>query len=243
MPESLLSIVRQHAGEQGLAQPASVAGNSDPYCVQCIGLLNAFNRDLARRKVWQRNRIEKLHTSIAAESQGDINELCPQGYVGLDPETVWDRTQKLPWIGGVNSSEWQYREASQMTGPLVVYRLRNNQLLCNPPPAAGHTIAWEYFSNWFVQQAAANAQPATAKLNWTMDTDYCRISDTLPVSYLTWAWAKKKGFDYAEDFISYELEVAALLQRDDAPRRIDMGETCRDMKPGVLVPAGSWNLP
>ena len=243
MPLSLLEIVQSHARRQGLPVPASVASNADFYCQQCIGLLDEFNDDLDTRKVWQSNVREATWTATATESQGTLATLAPFGFQGIVPETVFDRTDQLRLTGGLSAQEWAARKSTQFTGPLVAFRLRGNEFLCNPVPSAGHTFAFEYYSNYFVYFPGNNASPAAYKARWTNDADYCIVDDALPVAYLRWAWKREKGFDYAEDFAKYERMVATKSARGDAPTPVDMGgSNPLGVGPGIVVQPGSWSL-
>ncbi len=98
------------------------------------------------------------------------------------------------------------------------------------------------FQSFFVQANEA-VPPAPYKAYWTLDTDTCTLGDPIVLKWLAWKWPAAKGFEYAEEFNAYERMVQSLLSRDDAPTRIDMSGSCNDLRPGIWVPAGNWNVP
>jgi hypothetical protein len=146
----------------------------------------------------------------------------------------------LPLRGGIGSAQWQARKAFNFVGPLYDFRIRQNRLLFNPALPVSHTIAFEYFSSFFVATADATPVYQTYFVN---DTDTCTLGDRLPTAYLRWAWKKEKGFDYAEDFAAYERLVGVASARDNRPQDVDMGNSQPALQPGIFVPYGTWNLP
>lgn len=240
---SLLEIVREHARRQGLPVPASVASNADYYAQQCMGLLNEFCDDLNTRKAWESNLREATWQSTATESQGMLSTLAPFGFEGIVPGTVYDRTDQLQLEGGLSSEDWNRRKSTQFSGPLVAFRIRGGEFLCDPAPAGAHTFAFEYYSSHFVYFPGNNAAPAAFKAYWSNDADVPTVDDKLALAYLRWAWKREKGFDYAEDFAKYERMLATKSARQDAPTAVDLSG-CRPLagQPGILVQPGSWSL-
>lgn len=240
----LLALIQEFCGRTNIPVPTYVIGNPDPQILQAKGLLNEFCDDLATRKSWQKNTIETIFTTTATEDQGDINTLCPYGYMGIEFETLFDRTQRLPLVGGISPSEWQARKAFNVTGPLYQFRLRQDRFLFNPAPPAGHEIAFEYFSAWFVQNNAVTVpDPALFRLYWEKDTDSCTLGDQLPLAYLRWKWKAEKGLEYAEDFRRYEVLTATIAARNFPARTLYLDGKSQDLRPGIIVPPGSWPIP
>lgn len=239
MPLTLLQIVQQHASRQGLKIPPAVASSQDAYCRQAVGLLNEFCEDLNTRKFWQANVLEASWAAAAVEDQGDLSTLAPYGFQGIILDTFWNRTQQLRVEGALSPDVWQARKAANFSGPLPAYRLRGNRMLLIPVPTAGHQYIFEYYSNWFVRSDVGDP-----KFMWTSDTDTCSVDDSLPIAYLRWAWRREKGFDFAEDKLAYENLLFTRSSRDEALPSVDMSQCSRrPVGPGVIVPAGSWNLP
>lgn len=239
MPMTLLEIVREHAGRQGLPLPASVIGNTSGHCQQISRLVNEFCDDLNTRKAWQETIREAVWTSTATESQGPLSTLAPLAFEGIVEGTVWDRSERIPLKGGLSAEEWQLRKASAFGGPYSAFRLRGGEFLLNPPPAAGHTMAFEYYSSAFVFDPLTS----TFKKYWSKDTDTSVVDDSLTIAYLRWAWKKEKGLEYAEDFAKYERMFATKSIRNDAASKVDLSCSQQSLRPGVFVPTGNWPLP
>lgn len=235
---TMLTIIQDFCGRSKLPIPASAQSSSDPQIIQIVGLLREFCDDLTTRKVWSQNTLEATFVSTAAEDQGAMTTLAPYGCEEIILESIFDRTQRLPLLGGIGSAEWQARKAFNFTGPLYDFRLRGGHLLFNPALPAGHTIAFEYFSSYFILSAAAVPQQY-----FVNDTDTLPLGDRIATAYLRWAWKKDKGFDYAEEFAQYERLVATQSARDARPQKVNMGSRDCDMQPGIFVPYGSWMQP
>jgi hypothetical protein len=234
---NLLQIVQETRGRLGQPIPTSVAGNTDAGIVQTLGLLNEFLEDLVTRKYWQANTLETTFVTTATESQGTLATLFPYGFEGLLEDTFYNRTNMLPVRGGLSASEWALRKARNMSGPLPAFRIRRNELILNPIPAAGQTWAVEYFSSYFIY---SNATTPVYRKYWLQDTDCCTLDDALPMAYLKWAWKKEKGLDYAEDFRKYENMLEVKTMRDARPQTLSMDGCVPPMGPGIIVSPGSW---
>jgi len=237
---TLIQIIQEFCKRRALPVPTYAISNPDSGVMQMVGLLNEFLEDLQTRKAWQRNTFETTFVSTAGEDQGDIRTLCPYGFEEILWETFFDRTQRLPIFGGVDPAEWQARKAYGITGPLYNFRLRQNRLLFTPALPVSHTIAFEYNGSYFVKNNTGTG--ADYRQYWSTDTDTCTLDDSLPLKYLSWAWSAKKGFDYAEDFAAYERLIAVKAARDARPKAVRLDGSVRDLRPGIFVPEGNWNI-
>jgi hypothetical protein len=236
---AVLQVVQYMCGRTNLPVPATVLGNTDPLIVQMMRLLEEEGTDLARRGDWNGITFEATHTSLAAEDQGAIATIASNGFRALKNGTFWDRTNKLPIIGPLSDQEWQQVKGVATTGPRYRFRIRGGKLLVNPTPTAGYTWAFEYVSkNWIL-----GADLTTYKQYFTLDTDTILLPEDLVLMGLRWRWKKEKGFDYAEDFNTYEVEVKDALGRDGGKRVLSMDGMGYTPKPGIFVPDMSWNLP
>lgn len=236
---SVLSIIQQVCGRTNVPVPATVLGNTDTQILQMLRLLEEEGNDLARRGDWSGITFEHTFSTAANESQGFITDLITtNSFRNIKNGTFWDRTSKLPILGPLNDQEWQARKAMATTGPRYYYRIRGGIIWTNPAPTAGLTWAFEYISNnWMI-----SADLATFKQYATLDTDLPLLQEALLIAGLRWRWKKEKGFDYAEDFNTYEIQVKDALARDGGKRTLQMDGGVRDARPGIFVPDMSWNL-
>lgn len=239
MPLTILSICQSFARRQGIPAPTYAVGNPDAQVAQLVGLLEEFVDDLVSRGLWEVTTREATFTSVAGESQGPIATLAPYGYRGMVPETFFDRTQMLEVPVAISPQEWQMRKTLGVTGPLYQARVRGGELLFIPPPPAGHTFAFEYLSDYFVNSVDSGGNPTQVRYPDRDDNTFV-VNDALPIAYLRWAWKSQKGLDYAEDFRKYEIMVGQERARNRIPQKVKLDAAYQDARPGVVVPPGSW---
>lgn len=235
---SMLTIIQTVCGRTGIPKPTAVmASITDPQLLQLVGLLEEEGNDLARRGDWEGITFEATHTTLAQEDQGAITSIATNGWRKIKNDTLWDRTDSLP-VPLIGSKAWQAMKAVANTGPRYRYRLRGGKLLVTPTPTAGHTWAFEYVSkNWIL-----GADGTTYKQYFTLDTDTVLLPEDLLIAGLRWRWKKEKGFDYAEDFRTYEHQVKDALGADGGKETLCMDGGSRGPRPGIFVPDGSWSL-
>ena len=236
---SLLSVVTSFCQRTGLTVPASVMGTTDPQITQIRALLEEEGNDLSSRGAWQGITFEAALTTLAAEDQGAMTTIASNGFRYIKNQTIWDRTNQLPVLGPTDSQEWQALKAVVITGPRFQFRIRGGDLLVNPVPAAGYDWRFEYVSqNWIL-----GADLTTYKQYFTLDTDTILLPETLALQGLRWRWKKEKGFEYAEDMRTYEMQVKDALGRDGGKPILHMDGGRREPQPGVFIPVGSWAVP
>lgn len=234
---SLLTIVQSFCERTKLGSPTTVIGNGDTFVVQIRALLEEEGDALSRRGDWEGLTFEATHTTTATEDQGAITSIATNGFRYIKDETMWDRTDKLP-IPQMHSTLWQRFKATVNASPRYRYRIRGGKLLFTPTPSASHTVAFEYVSkNWIL-----GANGVTYKSAFTLDTDTVLIPEELLRMGLRWRWKKEQGFEYAEDFRDYEMQVADALGRDGGKATLNMSESYPMSRPGVIVPEYSWPL-
>lgn len=167
-----------------------------------------------------------------------MTSIASNGFNYIKNETIWDRTDKLPIIGPLNSQDWQALKGFVSTGPRYQYRIRGGKLLINPTPTAGHTFAFEYISkNWILDNDGS-----TYKQYFTEDTDTILLPENLVLSGLRWRWLREKGLPYADIHRMYEDQVRDALGRDGGKKTLAMDGAVPRTGPGIYVPQGSWSL-
>jgi len=96
---------------------------------------------------------------------------------------------------------------------------------------------WAFFfksKNWCQSSSSVGQQ------KWAADTDTGLLDEDLMSLGIEWRYLKAKGFDYSEEFVTYERSVQEEMSHDRGHPIINL-ETSRIGGPGVLgVPEGSW---
>lgn len=244
---TLLSTIQQVCGRLAQPVPNTVFGSSDKQVVQMMRLLEEGLDDLSGRGAWERLVKEITWTTVALEDQGDLygtglgsGPTALSGFRYWLPQTAWDRTTKLPLVGGLDAQDWQAIQAMVITGPRYQFRIRGGKFLVNPAPTAGLTWAFEYVSEFMI--ALTGSSNPTLK-RFTLDTNDILLPDQIVQMDLRWRWKKEKNLPYAEDFNTCEKMVMDALGRDGAKRTLrldDRGDG--GPQPGIYVTPMSWPL-
>lgn len=249
----MLTTVQKFCRRQGISVPSTVLGSGDDTIAQIYSLLEEECTELATRGPWAglRNQCEFL--SLASESQGTLSSLGsgPTSTNNLNyiiSQTFWDRSQRLPVLGPYDPQDWQAVKAVQVTGPQYYCMIRGSdsggeaELLMNPAPPAGHTMAFEYVTwNWCRNFVSTGVY--TPGQSFTNDADLFQVPENIVLMGLRWRYKKEKNLPYAEDFSSYEEMVAAAFARDGMKQVLHMDSAGYEPKPGIWVPSGNWPHP
>jgi hypothetical protein len=220
---TILSIVNNAQDRLGLPRASAVMVSSDETVVQLRGLAQQEGRELAREGAWQALTSEKTFTTVAAAAQ---TSSVPTDFDWYIPDTMFNRTRTRRVEGPVTAAIWQDIQASLVTYVNPAFRIRGSTILITPTPSAGDTVAYEYVTKNWCQSVASVAQAL-----WTVDTDTALVDEELHTLGIVWRFKKAKGFDYAEEFTTYQVQVKQALNRDGARPRISTDGGYRDRVP------------
>ena len=227
---SMLEIVQRHCRRSNIPVPTTAYGSTDDQVLQVVALLEEEGNDLASRGDWQELLNEATHTTVATESQGKISTIASNGFNYIKNDTIWDRTETLP-VYVISGVDWQAEKGFANTSPHYQARIRGGNLLSTPTPTAGNTWAYEYISkNWIL-----GADDTTYSDYFNLDTDAPLLPTEILLKGLRWRWKKEKGFEYAEDFASYEFMVKDALGRQGMHRTLHMDDGKMSRNPHVIV--------
>ena len=233
---SLLTIVQTACDLCGLTRPTIVVGSSDTKSRRLLALAKIEGQALYKRHKWQALTKEATLTTLAAEDQGAVETLMP-GYAWLINGTIWDRTSQNNIGGPLSSQEWQMLKAQVSTGPYYDFRIRLNHLYMFPAPPAGNTVALEYGSRFWCQDAGGEGQET-----WEADDDTGVLDEGLMTLGLRWRILQADGLDYGEAFRSYEMEVAQAIARDGGNPVLSLDNDVPLRRAIVRAPDGNWSL-
>lgn len=233
---SLLTIVQEAAVELGFAAPSAVIASTDPTVKLLRRLAQKELRELVRRCDWQRLHLEGTFTTTATATQVATVSAAFNNFSRIINGSMWNRTQSRPVYGPLTAAEWQQKNASAAQASVNQYfRIRTGRLLFFPAPPSGDTIVFEYITNRAVEQ-----EEGTATANWTTDADFARIDEEVVCLGVIWRYRKNKGFDYSEDFRTYEMALQDIFGPDGGKSTVDM--TGEEPVGGVNLADGSWNI-
>ena len=234
----MLTVIQNVCSRTNITIPTTVIGSMDKQVLQLRALLEEEGIALADRGDWQELTFEAIHTTLAAEDQGAITTIASNGFDHFKADSFWDRTQRLPVVV-LDGQEWAAAKALTATGPKPQARIRGGKLIANPVPTAGNAWTFEYVSkNWIL-----GADGITYKQLFTLDTDVILLPEKIVIAGLRWRWKKEKGFDYAEDFNSYEAMVSKALGHNGLKKRLNQAGGYASPRPGIVIPDGNWSVP
>jgi hypothetical protein len=221
----------------GLPRPTSVIGSSDPQTRLLLRHLNIEGQHLARRHDWQALQKEKTWTAAATQAQTGV---LPTDFDRFLGGTFYNRTRNRLVTGPLTPQEWQDYQASLTTLVYDAFRLKGGVLYLLPTPTGTHSYAFEYMSKYWCGPDSGSTPTLTA---FAADADLVYLPELLLTMGTVWRFRQARGFDYAEDFRSYETELHRIIGRDGGKRTLNMGAAHDKRVPRApQAPDGSWSL-
>lgn len=240
--KTILDIIKEACRRIGISVPASAVSSTDLQVQQLVALLNEEGQELAARYPWQRLTKEATFTTVSTQSQGDLDGgilPCAANLAYIVNDTIWNRTTRLPIYGPLSARDWAYARSMNYTAPTSEYRILSNQLIFNPPPAAGDSAAFEYITRNWLQSADASAARETI----VADDDAPVLDWQLLMLGLMWRWRAAKGLDYSQSFETYERRVMDAIARDGTKPILSLNGDISErygIQPLVIAASGNW---
>jgi hypothetical protein len=213
-----------------------VIGSSDTTINQLLSLANKEGKDLSQRYDWQAQTKEATFTTTNAELQGTLTSIAGSGFKAIISNTMWDRSNSRPIRGSITNRRWAQLKGSTATGTYSEHQIRDDSIYAIPAPGSASAL-WAFFyrSKYWCQSSGGDGQD-----KWAADTDTGILSEDLMGLGIEWRYLKAKGFDYSEEFATYERRVFEAMNQDRDHPIINL-ETERIGGPGILsLPEGSW---
>lgn len=222
---SLLTVIQNAASRMsGITRPSLVVSSTDPTVIQLLALAQETGKALSREGSWRALTAEATFTTVAAAAQ---TSSIPADFDWYLPDTMFNRTRRRRVSGPLTPEQWQLAQATLVTYVNPAFRMRGTSILISPTPSAGESVAYEYMTTKWCQNAAGDTPQAA----WVADTDTALVDEELHTLGIIWRWRKSKGLDYAEDFNTYEYQVAQALLRDGGKPRLSMGPNVNERVP------------
>jgi len=234
---SALSIIQSVYVKVLSSRPPQAFSSADPKVQQCLEYVNEAAQELASRYTWQVLTNETLFNTTAVENQGTLLSLTGPGFNYIINNVMWNRSQRRPVFGPRSDAQWQELKATFINGPWVQFRIRQNQLLFNPIPAAGQQIAFEWMSKYW----ASDVNGVTFNSSFMADTDVSVLDERVIALDALWRFKRANQLSYDEDFDKAQAAIEDLMSRDAVKPTLNMGGGEADAFIGTIIPAGNWN--
>ncbi len=217
---TLLTIcqnVLQEIGEYDV--PSSFINNSDDAtAVQILALANSVGRYLSRR--YRLTDLLETHTFNTAD--GTDNYALPAGFRQWAPLTHWDNANDWKMIGPASNAQWQRLQSSGIVATeRKHFRIAKKRLYIFPTPSAVEEMTYQYYSEYWCEKAADNAD----QISWVLDSDNSRIDDYLMEREIKWRFLSSKGLPYEEEKMEAESIRASHLADDGSAAEINLADT------------------
>lgn len=197
---SFLTVIQDAMVQCGFDSPSLAYASTDP-TVGIFKTLSQVEGDaLSRRFDWR--KLKKLGALLGDGSStvfnlpSDFDRLVPGNPLWIDEEPV------LPLLM-VNDDEMMRYKTAQTEPVNPVWRLFGDAIEFYPALESGDNVKLEYRSKYWITDESG----ATARARWAADTDVALIPERLISLGLVWRFKQAKGFDYAEDYRTYQMEV------------------------------------
>lgn len=240
--KTLLQLVQAAALKLNTPFPTVVTTSNDTTILQMWQCLNDEVQEHCNRKF----NFPKLKVDATFAYTTNVNYQALQlstvpAMRSIVPRTLWNRTTRLECVGPFSDTQWAQTIALAVSGTVDYFRMAGDWLLIYPGHTASNTYGYTYMSQYGVQATAAGALKET----FTVDSDVSLMPSRILRAGLEWRWRQTKGMQYAEEMETYELLLAEEAAREPLPGRLSM-DNVADYKvagPGLLIAAGSWNVP
>ena len=114
--------------------------------------------------------------------------------------------------------------------------MRGNDLYFQPNPDAGNTCAYSYVSTYWCESSSGTDQTAMAA-----DTDVALIPEALISLDIAWRFKKAKGFDYSEEYRTFQEQMRQTTARDGGAPRLNLAYGLNRFRPYPYnIPDGNW---
>ena len=223
---SLLTICQYARREIGdFSVPSTIISNTDPIAVQLLALANRTGRTLALDFRWQVLLTNYTFPTVASTEDYAL----PSDFGRFANVTMWDRTNDTPVRGPLSPAQWEYLQSSGLGGAAQfdkAFRVIGDRIYIYPEPDAAETIAYQYYSTYWISGKAA----------FSADADVALIDEDLITLGIKWRFLASKGD-------SFENEQMEYYQRLDSLQGADGGRSIISFGPGALVIGGEGNMP
>jgi hypothetical protein len=198
---SLLSIVQDSMVQCGFSSPSTVYSNTDDLVTLFVRLSMAEGDSLSRAYDWRALKVLGQLTGDGTSTDFDLPtdfDRFVTGYPIYKDESASGPLQQV-------SDDQMMAMKAMITRPVLpVWRLLGDTIEFYPALDDGDVYKLEYRTKYWITDELGTSRRA----RWAADTDISVMPDRLITLGCVWRFKQAKGFDYAEDFRTYRIEVA-----------------------------------
>lgn len=235
---SLLSSIQDACRRLAIPVPSAIVSSQNAQVLQLWALANEEIQECTSRFPWTRLR---QFVSFSTLNQFEQTGALPSDFDDqtdyIVNETMWDRTTVRKVFGPLTPEQWENERAFPVYTPIApAFMIQDRVLLLTPAPSAGDNLCFEIASNKGARSSGGDAQ-----VYFTADTDTSIFGDPLLTKGIVWRFKQAKGFDYSQEYQSYENQVNVMYARDGGKPRLSLayGLNRRLLMP-ANIPVGSW---
>jgi hypothetical protein len=229
-----LSMIQDACAQLNLAVPTAVFGSTEQQVIQLRSLLNVEGRELSRSGQWQQITVPTTFTSVAQVVQTGA---IPSDFDRFVNDSMWNQSTTRKVYGALTQQQWQlYPAFPVMTTVNPMFIVYDDDLVFEPAPAAGNTIAYSYVSKNWAQTSGAVGIPAM-----TADTDTAKLPEYLITLGIVWRFLKANKFPFAAEQNDYNTQRAQELARTGGAPVLSQTYGLNQWQPYPFnVPEGNW---
>lgn len=214
-----LVLIQSVMKSMSLTVPSTIAGATDKKTLQFWTLATDAGQKLSQNEhKWQVMNNEWLLPTVIGQAAYTL----PSDFGSFFEDSQWNRTTRLPVLGGLSEMEWQMLKARNLAGTTftLLFRVVGDQIVFMDTPTSVQTIALPYTSRGWVQDAS---NPATRKDNLENDGDIILFDPQLFKDQLKLRWYEEKGFDTTLVERNFQRTLARVAGADSPGRIISIG--------------------
>lgn len=237
---NVLQLALLFCEQRGLPVPTTLIGSVDKNVRQLRSIISDVVLMLAEYR-WPDQRLRKTWTSLAGQDQGPLDTIFGAGYYGLVQDTMWNETRRMRIYGPVPDQVWQALQTLPSAGPEFQSWITGGRLCVSPALPSGETLSVVYITKNVVARPDPFG-PVTYSDFVSSDQDYFFFPNNVFLRCLEYKWKKTKGEPGWEDDYNETMSLIARSTAKDTAQKMHMAPVEGGLRPGIIIPAGSWNV-
>jgi hypothetical protein len=215
---SALTVIQNVTRVLKLPVPSAVVTSTDDSTIQLLGLLNRSGRAMVKRHAW--SELSSVITFSGANAS-QVQTGYPQADWDRFTSRIWDTGLKKYLAGPFNPQDWVRLSIDTLGTHDRVWTLLGGVINILPVTATTDTFRYSQVSKYWVNGS-------TDGVAVVADADTFYLPEELLTLDLIWRWKQAKGLDYAEDMMSFELEMEKYIAADRGPKVINTARAFRN---------------